>query len=131
VSGAPRRGKQGYTILLTTPSFLFSFFTPYLLNAPYADLKSKVGLIYGSIAVLSFFFAFFCVPETKGRSLEDINLMFEKGLSVNEFRTYAIEQPETKIATDHYQKAVEAANPASPGTCEEEIENKAVEVVEG
>jgi SP family sugar:H+ symporter-like MFS transporter len=72
-----------------------------LLNPPYADLKSKVGLIYGSIAVLSFFFAFLCVPETKGRSLEDINHMFEKGLSVTEFRTYVIEPPELKIPTEN------------------------------
>lgn len=74
-----------------TSSFLFSFFTPYLLNAPYADLQSKVGFIFGALAICSFIFAYFCVPEMKGRSLEDINEMFDKEVPTRKFGNYVLE----------------------------------------
>ena len=91
-------------------SFLFSFFTPYLLNPPYADLQSKVGLIYGSIAVCSFFFAFFCVPEMKGRSLEDINEMFEQKVPVRKFRTFKLEHTVGKLDEQNDQGTVGEKN---------------------
>lgn len=76
---------------MCTFSFLFSFSTPYLLNAPYANLKSKVGFIFGGLAICSFLFAYFCVPEMKGRSLEDINEMFDKKVPTRQFRNYILE----------------------------------------
>ncbi|QKX61315.1 uncharacterized protein TRUGW13939_08463 [Talaromyces rugulosus] len=76
------------SIVSILTNFTFSFSTPYLLEEPYADLKSKVGFIFGGLAILSFVFAYFCVPEMKGRSLEEINQMFQDGVPVRQFRTY-------------------------------------------
>jgi hypothetical protein len=47
-----------------------------------------VGFIFGGLAISSFVFAYFCVPEMKGRSLEEINQMFQDGVPVRQFRTY-------------------------------------------
>ncbi|KAK1512175.1 sugar transporter [Colletotrichum tamarilloi] len=69
-------------------NFLVNFTLPYLLNAPYAALQSKVGFIFGSIAVCSALFVFFCVPECKGRSLEEIDRMFHDGVPVRHFGDY-------------------------------------------
>lgn len=66
-------------------NFLVNFTLPYLLNAPYAALQSKVGFIFGSIAVCSALFVFFCVPECKERSLEEIDRMFHDGVPVRHF----------------------------------------------
>lgn len=63
-------------------NFAFSFGTPYLLDAPYADLGPKVGFIFGGLAIASFVFAYFCVPEMKGRTLEEINQMFQEGVPI-------------------------------------------------
>lgn len=71
-------------------SFIFSFSTPYLLDAPYANLHSKVGFIFGGVACCALAFAYFCVPEMKGRSLEEINAMFQAGVPVREFGTYPV-----------------------------------------
>ncbi|KAK6444273.1 hypothetical protein ACSS6W_008045 [Trichoderma asperelloides] len=79
------------SIVNIVTNFLFSFFTPYLLNAPYADLQSKVGFIFGALAICSFLFAYFCVPEMKGRSLEDINEMFDKEVPTRQFGNYVLE----------------------------------------
>jgi len=69
-------------------NFLVNFTVPYLLSPPYANLQSKVGFIFGGITLLSFFFVYFCVPECKGRSLEEIDRMFNEGVAVRQFRTY-------------------------------------------
>ncbi|CAK7242827.1 MAG: hypothetical protein STHCBS139747_004329 [Sporothrix thermara] len=57
-------------------NFLVSFTLPYLLNAGYANLGSKVGFIYGSIGLAGVVWGFFFLPELKGRSLEEIDEMF-------------------------------------------------------
>lgn len=49
---------------------------PYLLNPTYAMLGAKVGFIFGGAEVLAFSFCFFFLPETKDRSLEEIDEMF-------------------------------------------------------
>jgi MFS transporter, SP family, sugar:H+ symporter len=69
-------------------NFLVNFIIPYLLNPPYANLGARVGFIFGSITVLSMIFTFFCVPECKGRSLEEIDRMFIESVPIRKFRTY-------------------------------------------
>lgn len=57
---------------------------PYMLDA----LGSKVGFIFGAISVMAGVFVFFCVPECKGRGLEEVDRMFLDGVKVREFRNY-------------------------------------------
>lgn len=66
--------------------FVTTFATPYLLNAPYANLGAKVGFIYGGAAVLATVFAWFCVPECKGKSLEEIDRLFLDGVPLRKFK---------------------------------------------
>jgi SP family sugar:H+ symporter-like MFS transporter len=64
---------------------LVNFSIPYLINTEYAGLNSKVGFIFGSIALSSVVFVYFCVPECKGKTLEQIDLMFQNGVSLRAF----------------------------------------------
>lgn len=57
---------------------------PYMLDA----LGSKVGFIFGAISVMAGVFVFFCVPECKGRGLEEVDRMFMDGVKVREFRNH-------------------------------------------
>lgn len=68
-----------------TNSFAVNFSIPYLVNADYANLGSKVGFIFGSIMVLSMVFVFFCVPECKDKSLEQIDYLFHNGTRLRDF----------------------------------------------
>ena len=52
--------------------------TPYLLGSPGANLGAKVGYIFAGVSFASFIFITFFVPEMKGRSLEEIDEMFER-----------------------------------------------------
>jgi hypothetical protein len=56
--------------------FIVAFSVPYLMNAPYANLQSKVGLIFGSIASIAPIWAYFFMPELHQRSLEETEVMW-------------------------------------------------------
>lgn len=68
-------------------AFVVAFSLPYMLNDP-GNLKSKVGFIYGSMAFCALIFTWFLVPECKGKSLEEIDLMFMENVPIRQFRTY-------------------------------------------
>lgn len=66
--------------------FVTTYATPYLLDKPYAGLGAKVGFIYGGAAVLATIFAYFCVPECKGKTLEEIDRLFLDGVPIRQFK---------------------------------------------
>ncbi|KAE8356936.1 general substrate transporter [Aspergillus coremiiformis] len=69
-------------------NFAVSFSIPYLVDVKYAGLNSKVGFIFGAIAVLAFVCTFFFVPECRGKTLEQIDLMFHLGVKLRDFGSY-------------------------------------------
>ncbi|KAH9209485.1 sugar transporter [Leptodontidium sp. 2 PMI_412] len=73
------------SIVNVATSFLVNFSVPYLLYTPYAALGSKVGFIFGGIIVCALIFTFFCVPECKGKSLEQVDRMFQEGIPLRHF----------------------------------------------
>ena len=61
-------------------NFAIGYATPYLVNsgAGNANLGVKVFFIWGSTCAGCFVFTYFCVPETKGLSLEQVDRMLEE-----------------------------------------------------
>ncbi|GAA5881110.1 hypothetical protein JCM5296_000847 [Sporobolomyces johnsonii] len=61
-------------------NFGIGYATPYLVDsgAGNADLGSNVFWIWGGVSVLCFIFVFFFVPETKGLSLEQVDILYRK-----------------------------------------------------
>jgi hypothetical protein len=64
--------------LLTTSQQIIAIITPYLVDAQYANLSSKIFFMWGSLCIISVLFAYFLVPETKGLSLEQVDKMLEE-----------------------------------------------------
>lgn len=58
-------------------AFVNNYSVPYLLNKPGAGLGAKVGYIFAAISICAFLFTVFFVPELKGRSLEEVDELFE------------------------------------------------------
>ena len=50
-----------------------------------AALGSKVGFIFGPVAFLALLFTYFFVPECKGKTLEEIDLLFINGTRLRDF----------------------------------------------
>lgn len=71
--------------------FAISFSIPYLLYAPYAALGSRVGFIFGSTAVCALVFTVLCVPECKGKTLDEIDQLFIQGTPLRKFRTATVD----------------------------------------
>lgn len=84
--------------------FAISFSIPYLLYEPYAALGSKVGFIFGATAVCTLLFTLLCVPECKGKSLDEIDQLFIQGTPLRKFGKATVVMPELensdlKVAT--------------------------------
>ncbi|KAL8277948.1 hypothetical protein RQP46_009580 [Phenoliferia psychrophenolica] len=66
-----------------------TFTLPYLYNKVNgAGLGPMVGFIYGGGAVISWFFVYFFIPETLGRSLEEINMLLELNVPTRAWKDY-------------------------------------------
>lgn len=77
--------------IATTISFicvlLVSYINPFVQNEP-GNLGAKVGFIYGSFSLIAIFWVFFVIPEMKGRSLEELDELFQNNVPARQFRTY-------------------------------------------
>ncbi|KAI5460119.1 putative sugar transporter [Mariannaea sp. PMI_226] len=72
-------------------AFATNYSIPYMIKA----LHFQVGWVFGSISVVTLILTFFFLPETKGRTLEEIDAIFE--VPFNPFR--AVEPPHHAIAS--------------------------------
>ena len=69
-------------------AFVITFCIPYLLGTPGANLGANVGWILGGDSFLGLLFVIFFVPELAGRSLEEVDELFEARLWAWQFRSY-------------------------------------------
>lgn len=63
---------------------------PYMLNADEANMRGKLGFFFGGLSAISFVWSWFRVPETKGRTYEELDIMFERGVRTREFKKYKV-----------------------------------------
>jgi SP family sugar:H+ symporter-like MFS transporter len=80
------------TISLAT-SFSFvgvlaiSYVAPFIQGDP-GYLGAKIGFIWGAFSLFGAFFVYFCVPELSGRSLEELDELFNEKVSARHFKDY-------------------------------------------
>ncbi|OQU97536.1 hypothetical protein CLAIMM_03458 [Cladophialophora immunda] len=90
--------------------FLITYTYPFLFAADHANLGAKVGFIYGGFGVLGIVWGYFYLPELIGRSLEEVNEMFEAGVPPRKFKSWESTNPRSigTLAT-HVEKHPEQA----------------------
>ncbi|KAK0717292.1 putative maltose permease [Lasiosphaeria miniovina] len=64
---------------------------PYMINPDQANMQGKLGFFFGGLAAICFVWAYFRVPETKGRTFEELDLLFERKVPTRQFGAYVIE----------------------------------------
>lgn len=69
-------------------NLMIQYISPYLQNAGYANMQGKIGFVWGSFAVAAAVWVAFFLPEMSGRSLEELDELFEKKVSVWKFRKF-------------------------------------------
>ncbi|KAH9856813.1 AmMst-1 [Lenzites betulinus] len=81
-------------------NWALAFATPYLVNSGpgNAGLGVKVFFIWGSTCAGCIVFTYFCIPETKGLSLEQIDLLYQNSTPVTstQYRRLLIAQDGTR-----------------------------------
>ncbi|KAF4978135.1 hypothetical protein FZEAL_5433 [Fusarium zealandicum] len=58
---------------------------PYMINPTEGDWKGKVGYFWAGLSFLTFLWTFFRLPETKGRTFEEIDILFADKTSSRKF----------------------------------------------
>ncbi|UZJ52765.1 hypothetical protein CBS101457_002085 [Exobasidium rhododendri] len=69
-------------------AFVVAFTLPYLFDSEEANLGTNIGWIYGVGTLVALAFVYFCVPETLGRSLEEINEMINAKVPTRHWPSY-------------------------------------------
>ncbi|KAA8573516.1 hypothetical protein EYC84_005101 [Monilinia fructicola] len=63
---------------------------PYMINPDQANWRGKIGFFYGGCSIVCFIWCWLRVPETKGRTYEELDLMFARGVKTRDFKHYKI-----------------------------------------
>ncbi|RKL28330.1 hypothetical protein BFJ72_g12561 [Fusarium proliferatum] len=64
---------------------------PYLFNQDEANLGGKLGWIFLGMAIVYLVIVYYDVPGTRGRTYEELDVMFEKGIPARKFEAYNFE----------------------------------------
>ncbi|KAJ9646704.1 hypothetical protein H2204_000396 [Knufia peltigerae] len=93
VSATRLRGK---TIAIGRNSFYFFYIifnvaTPYMLNPTQAGWKGKTGLLFAGTCFLSVIWVYFRLPELKGRTYEELDILFRKRVPARKFKSTKID----------------------------------------
>lgn len=75
---------------------------PYMLNPGEGNLRGKTGFVFGAFAIFTLIWSYFRLPETAGRSFEEIDIMFHKNVPARQFRNYEVYSTEDtgKVTSD-------------------------------
>lgn len=65
---------------------------PYLINPGEANARGKTDFLWGGISVISVLWCFFRLPETKHRTFEELDYMFENKVPTRRFKGYVIDE---------------------------------------
>ena len=64
---------------------------PYAINPDQGNLRGKIAFIFFGTALPCVAWCFMALPETKGRTFEELDLMFQKRVATKDFGTYRFE----------------------------------------
>lgn len=84
---------RGRTIAIATAvqavaSIIFTVAIPYMLAPNEANWKGRAGYLFGGISAICLAWCYFRLPESRKRTFEEIDILFEKKVSARKFSTY-------------------------------------------
>jgi SP family general alpha glucoside:H+ symporter-like MFS transporter len=100
-------GRNCYNIV----GIVCSVLTPYMLNPTAWNWGNYTGFFWGSICFLCIIYTYFRVPEPRGRSFAELDLLFERGVSARKFSSTKVDVFEEMVegsVLQHYEEKLEA-----------------------
>jgi len=65
---------------------------PYVFNPDEGNLRGKVGFTYVGTCIIGVAVSWYLIPEMKGRTVGDIDRMFELNLPARQFKTWKADE---------------------------------------
>jgi len=78
------------------------------MNPTEWNLKGYTGFIWGATAFATFVWAFFRLPETRGRTFEELDVLFAKRVPAREFAYYDVSEIDGRDVSEVARKVSEA-----------------------
>ncbi|KAK1596975.1 alpha glucoside transporter [Colletotrichum navitas] len=96
ISEASATRVRSKTIALATAAqgvlgIIMTVAIPYMINPDEANMQGKLGFFFGGLAALCLVWAWFRVPETAGRTYEELDILFEQRVPARKFKGYVVE----------------------------------------
>ncbi|KAK1752331.1 general substrate transporter [Echria macrotheca] len=112
----PAQNLRAYTAGLSAGAgfvfgWLTTFTTPYYINPAEMNWGGKFGYVWFGTTILVTLFIYYMVPEVQGRSLEEIEEMYDQKLPTRKFATYVSRNVE--IARQQAEKDLYGAEKAA------------------
>ena len=70
---------------------IMNFTIPYMVDPDEGNLKGKVGFVFGGLCLVASIGSYFYCPELKGRTFNEINIMFEARVPPRKMAEYVID----------------------------------------
>jgi len=84
--------------LTSITSVIITVLIPYGLNIDELNWGGKVGFVFMILGVLCTTWCFFCLPESKGRTFEELDILFEREIPSRKFQYYDVLNGEDEYA---------------------------------
>lgn len=75
---------------------MWGFTVPLMLSPTAAGWGLKTGLLFGPTSIICTIAMFLILPETQGRSFEELDEMFIKKVPTRQFKTYVTDCQEAE-----------------------------------
>ncbi|KIJ63765.1 hypothetical protein HYDPIDRAFT_175817 [Hydnomerulius pinastri MD-312] len=73
-------------------SMVVNIVLPYLINPDEANLGGYVGFIFGALSFIGTVWAWYFIPETKNRTVDELDLLYEKQVPARQFGTHKLHE---------------------------------------
>lgn len=87
---------------------MWSFVLPYMFNPDQADMGSSINFIFAGCSFVSIIFFYFFLPETAGRSFEEVDEMFKAKVPARNWKNYETQEKLESILAFNEQAKAEA-----------------------
>lgn len=78
------------TAVQAAASIIFTIAVPYMLNSDEGNWGGKAGFLFGGISFICFLWCFFRLPESRGRTYEELDMLFQSGVPARQFKKHDI-----------------------------------------
>ncbi|KAJ5081677.1 hypothetical protein NUU61_009941 [Penicillium alfredii] len=105
-------GRNLYNIV----AIICGVLTPYMLNPTAWNWGNYAGFFWGGICFLCIIYTYFRVPEPRGRTFAELDLLFERGVSARKFASTQVdvfdETVESRVIDDYRAQKKRRTDPS-------------------